>query len=52
MEKNNIKVKENFDQLFHTMLQNKDVEKKAVHYLHDKKKIDKRLFTMNFSQEK
>ena len=41
MEKNNIKVKKSFDQLFHTMLQNKDVEKKAVHYLHDKKKIDK-----------
>jgi len=41
MGKNNIKVKKNFDQLFHTMLQNKDVEKKAVHYLHDKKKIDK-----------
>jgi len=41
MEKNNIKVKKSFDHLFYTMLQNKDVEKKAVHYLHDKKKIDK-----------
>jgi hypothetical protein len=41
MEKNNIKVKKNFDHLFYTMLQNKDVEKKAIHYLHDKKKIDR-----------
>jgi len=41
MEINTIKVKEDFDQLFYTMLQHKDVEKKAVHFLHDKKKIDK-----------
>jgi hypothetical protein len=41
MEKNKIKVKKNFDNLFHTMLQNKQVEEKAIHYLHNKKKIDK-----------
>jgi hypothetical protein len=41
MEKNNIKVKKNFDQLFYTMLQNKKVEEKAINYLHVKKKIDK-----------
>jgi uncharacterized protein len=41
MEKNKRKVKKNFDQLFYTMLQNKQVEEKAIHYLHDKKKIEK-----------
>jgi hypothetical protein len=41
MEKNTVKAKEDFDHLFYTMLQNKDVEKKALHYLHEKKKINK-----------
>jgi hypothetical protein len=41
MEKNTVKAKEDFDHLFYTMLQNKQVEEKAIHYLHDKKKIDK-----------
>ena len=40
-KKNTIKVKKNFDQLFYTMLQNKEVAEKAVDYLHEKKKIDK-----------
>jgi len=41
METNKIKVKKNFDQLFYTMLQNKQAVEKAVSYLHDKKKINK-----------
>ncbi len=35
------KIKKNFDQLFNTMLQNKEVAEKAVSYLHNEKKIDK-----------
>jgi len=41
MRKNEIKPKKDFDQLFNTMLQSKEVAEKAVSYLHNEKKVDK-----------
>jgi len=52
MEKNETKVKTNFDQLFNEMLQNKQAAEKAVSYLHDKKKINKGIIYNELLPEK
>jgi len=41
MKEDEIKNKKSFNQLFNTMIQNKQVAEKAISYLHDEKKIDK-----------